>query len=362
MKQAKLVLSTGQVFEGELIGIEGISSGELVFTTSMVGYTESLTDPSYYGQTLIFSYPLIGNYGVPETAENADIPAISYEGHKPLVSGVVVSKVSKKQFHWSGKYTLDEWLKKYGITGIAGIDTRKLIQIIRSEKMVLAKIFSVSRETQAMAAPFFDPHTKNLLSEISTLNSIHFGKGKTKIAIIDCGVKFSIIRQLIENKDIQIELVPWNSDLSKIECDAFVISNGPGNPEQNPELIANIKNLLEGTKPILGICLGHQLLALAAGAKVTRLPFGHRSHNQPVINLEDEKCYITSQNHAYAVLDESLKEDWSAWFKNINDQTIEGIKHTSKPFMSVQFHPEASGGPRDTSWIFEKFIEMVKKN
>ncbi|NRA68711.1 MAG: glutamine-hydrolyzing carbamoyl-phosphate synthase small subunit [Pseudobacteriovorax sp.] len=370
MHKCSLVLSSGSRFSGELIGAPLTSSGEIVFTTGMVGYSEAITDPSYFGQILCFTYPLIGNYGIPlpPHVDATDLPK-GFESAKPQAAGVILTIDSPEAFHWNSIQSLDEWLKREGVPGVIGLDTRHLVQIIRSEPNLLGRIEPESAEGDRMYegafAPtqktaFFDPGIMNVLDYVSRKEPITVGKGKRRVGLIDCGVKWNIVRQLVD-LDCEVQLLPWDSDFSSVDCDYWLISNGPGDPTRTDDLIQRVSRLFDEDRPILGICLGHQILSLAAGALTKRMPYGHRSHNQPVYLVGTRKGYITSQNHSYVVQDNTLGDDWEVWFRNANDQSIEGIKHKTKPFRSIQFHPEASGGPQDTSWIFSEFLSEVTK-
>ena len=370
MRKCSLVLTDGSRFEGKLIGAPLRASGELVFTTGMVGYSEAITDPSYFGQILCFTYPLIGNYGIPNPPQDMSLPIPSgFESIKPRAAAVILTIDSPEAFHWNSFHSLDEWLKQHGVPGIIGLDTRHLVHQIRSTPNILGRVEPEDEQGYRDYGPeltpnhptaFFDPGMNNIVSEVSTKERMVIGKGSTRVGLIDCGVKWNIIRQFL-NHDCEVELLPWDTDLDTVDCDMWLISNGPGDPTRTGELRQKVAKLLDDNRPILGICLGHQILSLAAGATTRRMAYGHRSHNQPVYQVGTRKGYITSQNHGYVVEDNSLPEDWEVWFRNVNDQTIEGIKHKTKPFMSIQFHPEASGGPRDTAWIFEKILAEVKK-
>ena len=332
----------------------------------MVGYTEAITDPSYFGQILVFSYPLIGNYGLPALPEKLTLPIPrGFESSKAHTAAVIVTVDSMESFHWNSLQTLDTWLKEQNVPGIVGLDTRHLVHLIRSSKNLLGRVTPEKPQGERWLGEnlnttegYFDPSAHEILPEVSVRQRQTIGKGGAKIGLIDCGVKWNIVRQLLEY-DCQIELVPVNDDLSKVDCDGWLISNGPGDPTKTGHLVEQVQTLLKGERPVLGICLGHQILSLAAGAETKRMPYGHRSHNQPVFQVGTRRGYITSQNHGYIVLEESLPTGWEAWFKNVNDQSIEGIRHTSLPFRSVQFHPEAAGGPRDTSWVLEQFVAEV---
>jgi carbamoyl-phosphate synthase small subunit len=369
-QKCKLVLSDGTSFSGELIGAPLRASGELVFTTGMVGYSEAITDPSYFGQILCFTYPLIGNYGIPDLPRGLELPIPSgFESAKARAAAVILAIDSSEVFHWNSFQPLDTWLTSQGVPAIVGLDTRHLVHLIRSTPNLLARIEPESpegfRDMGAVFQPknaqsFFDPGNHNVLPEVSTSEKMIFGKGKIRVGLVDCGVKWNIIRQLLQY-ECEVQLLPWNTRLSDVDCDMWLLSNGPGDPTRTGDLVQQVESLFTADRPILGICLGHQILSLAAGAHTRRMPYGHRSHNQPVYEMGTRRGYITSQNHSYVVEDASLPSDWEVWFRNVNDQTIEGIRHKTKPFRSVQFHPEASGGPRDTSWIFEQILAEVKK-
>lgn len=345
-KKAKLLLKDGTSFEGFNFGAQISASGEAVFNTGMVGYPEALTDPSYFGQILIFTYPLIGNYGV--------APLKYLESEKIQPKGIVVSDYSFKYHHWSAQKSLEDWLVQEGIPGIYGIDTRALTKKLRKEGTMLAKIV-VNKEN----IDFYDPNRENLMPQVSCQNPIEYGKGELNILVLDCGVKQSIIKSLLKRK-VKVTRVPYNYDIFTFfkKFDGLIISNGPGDPKQCKATIELVKKAIKKEIPIFGICLGNQILALAAGANTFKLKYGHRSQNQPVQDLETKRCYITSQNHGFAVDKNSLPKEWKIWFLNINDQTIEGIKHREKPFFGVQFHPEASPGPLDTEFLFDDFIKI----
>lgn len=371
MQKCSLILTDGSRFSGQLIGAPLRASGELVFTTGMVGYSEAITDPSYFGQILCFTYPLIGNYGIPDTPGELTIPIPrGFESLKPQAAAVLLTMDSPEAYHWNSFQSLDQWLKDSGVPGIVGLDTRHLVHLIRSHPNILGRVEPEKEEgyrnlgsslTPSNPSAFFDPGMNNIVSEVSTKERALLGKGSTRVGLIDCGVKWNIIRQFLE-LDCEVELLPWDTDLSTVDCDMWLLSNGPGDPTRTGDLRERVSTLLEGERPILGICLGHQILSLAAGASTKRMSYGHRSHNQPVYEVGTRKGYMTSQNHGYVVEDHSLPSDWEVWFRNVNDDTVEGIRHKSKPFMSIQFHPEASGGPRDTAWIFQKILSEVKKH
>ena len=354
-KSIKLVLEDGSVFHGKSFGFEKSVSGEVVFNTAMTGYTESLTDPSYKGQILVATYPLIGNYGIPpETVENDMFKFMESEAIQ--VSAYIVSDYSFKYSHWNAAESLADWLKRYKIPGMYGIDTRMLTKILREKGTMLGKIIYDEQDI-----PLYDPNKDNLVAEVSIKAKKIYGNGKYKIMLVDCGVKNHIIRCFLK-RDTTVIRVPWDYDFSKEDYDGLFISNGPGDPKSCDVTIKNLAKALSENKPIYGICLGTQLMGLAAGADTYKLKYGHRSHNQPVIKVGTNTCYITSQNHGFAIDNKTLKKDWEPLFVNANDNTSEGIRHTKKPFFSTQFHPEASGGPTDTEFLFDEFIELIKKN
>ena len=351
----KLILEDGSEFSGVSFGSPSSVSGEVVFNTAMTGYPESLTDPSYKGQILVLTYPLIGNYGVPPDEKENDLYKF-FESYTLHISGLIVSDYSEEYCHWNAVKSLGEWLKEHNIPAISGIDTRALTKILREKGTMLGKIVYAKKDV-----PLYDPNKDNLVAQVSTMEKKIYGNGKFRILLIDCGVKNNIIRNLLK-RDTTVTQVPWNYDISKEKYDGLFITNGPGDPKQCKETIKNLAFALSQDKPIFGICLGNQLLALAAGADTYKLKYGHRSHNQPVIQAGTDKAYITSQNHGFAIDNSTLPRDWESLFININDNTNEGMRHKTKPFFSSQFHPEASGGPTDTEYLFDNFIDLVKKS
>ena len=351
----QLKLEDGSTHAGYSFGYEGSIAGEVVFNTAMTGYPESLTDPSYKGQILVLTYPIVGNYGVPdETLE--DKMYRFFESSKLHISALIISDYSAEYSHWNANKSLGEWLKTNEIPGIFGLDTRMLTKILREKGSMLGKVIFDNKEPE-----WYDPNLVNLVEQVSIDKKEVYGSGKNKILLIDCGVKYNIIRYLLE-RDTTVIRVPFNHDLEKEEFDGLFISNGPGDPKQCQATIDNLSKAFEKDVPVFGICLGNQLMALAAGADTYKLKYGHRSHNQPVLEVGTDKAYITSQNHGFAIDNESLSEDWDPYFINLNDNTNEGMKHISKPFFSTQFHPEASGGPTDTAHLFDDFIDQVEKS
>ena len=353
-KKAKLVLEDKTFFEGFVFGYEKSVSGELVFNTAMTGYPESLTDPSYKGQLLVSTFPLIGNYGVPAQIEKQKMLEF-YESDQIQISAFIISEYSFQYNHWNAEKSLDQWMKDAKVPGIYGIDTRELTKILREKGSMLGKIIIDNVDID-----FFDPNLENLVDQVSIKEKQDYGNGTYRILLIDCGVKNNIIRHLLARNTTVIR-VPWNYDFSTENYDGLFISNGPGDPKQCKVTIDNLSNAFQNEQPIFGICLGHQLMALAQGAETYKLKYGHRSHNQPVKLVDSDKAFITSQNHGFAVDEISIPGDWKSLFVNLNDNTNEGLKHNSKPFFSTQFHPEASGGPTDTLYLFDEFLDLVKK-
>lgn len=354
-KKATLVLQNGRRMEGWSFGYDGATSGEVVFSTAMVGYPESLTDPSYSGQILCVSYPLIGNYGIPSEALDRNGLCTAFESEKIHVKGLIISDYSEKFSHWDAVKSLDEWLKEEKVPGIFGIDTRELTKMLREEGAMLGKIVP---EGEGEDFPYYDPNTDNQVAIVSCKEVIRYGKGDKKVVLVDCGVKHNILRCLI-NRGVEVIRVPWNYDFNTIEWDGLFISNGPGNPALCEEAVGHIREAMKKDKPIFGICMGNQLLSIAAGASTFKLKYGHRSHNQPVRMCGTNMCFITSQNHGFAVDTDTLPPEWKPYFENMNDCTNEGIKHKSKPFRSAQFHPEASSGPVDTEFMFDDFVASL---
>ena len=347
--KGKVILSDGTTITGDSFGSDKSTSGEVVLNTGMVGYPESLTDPSYFGQILVLTYPLVGNYGVPDQR--------FWESKRIQVKGLIVQNYIDHPSHFESQRTLSQWLKQEEISALQGIDTRALTIKLREHGVMLGKI-AISHQLSAIRQ--YDPNQENLLPYVSTDRVLTYGQGAKHIVLIDCGVKENIIRSLLKRR-MKVTRVPWdfNPLVSKMDFDGVLISPGPGDPQMSQATIDTTKKLIEANIPIFGICLGSQILALASGGNTYKLKFGHRSQNQPVLDPKSNKAIITSQNHGFAVEAKSLGSDWVEWFINLNDGTNEGIRHKKKPFMAVQFHPEASPGPTDAGYLFDEFLEMV---
>jgi len=351
--KSELILEDGSKFYGYSFGSKKSASGEVVFNTGMVGYPESLTDASYYGQILVLTYPLIGNYGVPGYEKEDNILKY-FESDKIQVKGLIITDYSDNYSHWNAKKSLSEWLKEHNIPGMYGVDTRELTKKLRKKGTMLGKVTNDNKKIS-----FEDPNKRNLMNEVSIKEPIIYKKGKKRIILVDCGTKNNIIRAFLR-RGFTVIRVTWDYDFLNEKADGIIISNGPGDPKKCSKTIKNVKEALSKKTPILGICLGSQILALATGADTYKLKYGHRGHNQPCIETGTKRCYITSQNHGYAVDAETLPEDWREWFYNNNDGTNEGIIHISKPFFGTQFHPEASPGPDDTEFLFDMFVRSIK--
>jgi carbamoyl-phosphate synthase small subunit len=350
-----LFLQDGTRFEGQSFGAPVEAKGEIVFNTGMVGYPETLTDPSYRGQILVLTFPLIGNYGVGQThCDDVRSNGLGrYESNRIQVAGLVVSEVSAEYSHWDSVKSLSDWLREERVPALCGIDTRRVTKHLREHGTLLG---SLGRDVSV--GQMHDPNLENLVSQVSISEPVLYGSGRKRVLLIDCGCKSTIIRQLLD-RGMSVLRVPWDYDPLQQSFDGVVISNGPGDPKQCGATISNVRRVMNAGYPILGICLGNQLLALAAGADTFKLKFGHRGHNQPCILNGTKRCIITSQNHGYAVDAATIPEEWEPWFTNANDGTNEGLRHASKPFMSVQFHPEATPGPTDSNYIFDEFIGML---
>ena len=374
MREAKLILDDGSEFCGWSFGYEGLqvdeqgsamadTVGEVVFNTAMTGYPESLTDPSYAGQILTFTYPLIGNYGVPET-DGETLPTFMESEHIHT-KAVVVADYSVEYSHWNAKESLSDWLKREKVPGITGIDTRRLTQVLREHGVMMGRLVidgSVCYSDTANSGTE-DYGAVNWVERVSCKEVITYqpvGEKHHRVVLVDCGVKANIIRCLIR-RGIEVVRVPWDYDFNTLDFDGLFLANGPGDPEQCSKTVGHIRTVLnnEHVRPCMGICLGNHLLARAAGAKTYKLKYGHRSHNQPVQQVGTTRCFITSQNHGYAVDDSTLPADWEPLFVNMNDGSNEGIRHKTNPWMSAQFHPEACSGPVDTEFLFDEFVKML---
>lgn len=354
MERAKLILEDGSSYEGFSFGSEKSVSGELVFYTAMTGYPESLTDPSYKGQILVPTFPMIGNYGVPDDEMENGISRF-FESEKIHCTALVISDYSENYSHWDSKRSLGTWLKQQGIPGLCGVDTRELTKKLRDRGAMLGKIVFPGEDV-----PFYDPNKDNLVSMVSTRDVRYYGQGRYRVLLVDCGMKNNILRCLLKH-DVSVKRVPWDYDFSSEDYDGLFISNGPGDPALCTVTVDHLRTALAQDRPIMGICLGNQLLALAAGARTYKMKYGHRGHNQPVKVPGTHTCYITSQNHGFAIDESTLPAGWKPMFVNLNDGTNEGIFHESKPFFSTQFHPEASSGPVDTESLFAAFVENMKR-
>ncbi len=348
--KGKLILNNGIELEGNNFGAAIPSSGELVFNTGMMGYLETLTDPSYSGQILVITYPLVGNYGVPEPdKQKIDWP---FESDKIQVKGLIVSEYSIRNSHHDSIKTLSEWLIENNVPALSGIDTRMLTKLIRTDGNPIAKI------EYGEKINFYNPNDENQVEKVSCRSPKTYGDGEKTVLLIDMGCKNNIIRSLV-NRGIKVKRVPWDYDFLSEKFDGILISNGPGDPEYAKQTIERIQVMLSKDVPLMGICMGNQILALASGAKIYKLKYGHRGQNQPCIEVGTKRAYLTSQNHSFAIDEKTLPSDWSVWFSNANDKSNEGIKHKSKPFLGVQFHPESYPGPTDTAYLFDQFKELL---
>ncbi len=355
-KRATLLLEDGTRFEGKSFGFPASTSGEVVFNTAMTGYPESLTDPSYEGQILVTTYPILGNYGVPPR-RRLDGVSEYLESDRIHPRAIIAQDYSYNHSHWQATRSLAQWLEEEK-------DSRHLRhrhpcshKTSPERGSMLGKII-VEGSTSEDETPWYDPNVENLVAKVSTKEVSYHGEGDKTVVLVDCGVKHNIIRCLTR-RGVKVVLVPWDYDFNTIPYDGLFISNGPGNPDMAQATVENIRKAMETGKPICGICMGNQLLSLAAGARTYKLKYGHRSHNQPVRRVGTNECFVTSQNHGFAVDSESLPEDWEPLFVNMNDGTNEGIRHKTKPYFSAQFHPEASSGPKDTEFLFDEFIKLL---
>ncbi len=357
MKNVTLVLEDGTLFHGKSFGYEQPVAGEVVFNTAMMGYPESLTDPSYAGQLMTLTYPLVGNYGVPPfTMSGNGLPAYMESG-RIYASAVIISDYSGQYSHWNASESLSSWLKREKVPGITAIDTRQLTKVLREHGVMMGKILF---DDMSDMIPEADYEGVNFVDKVSCKKLIKYNEGAgPKVILVDCGVKANIIRELIQ-RNIEVIRVPWNYDYTSMDFDGLFLANGPGDPDMCQDAVDIIRKQMNNSrKPICGICMGNQLLAKAGGAAIYKLKYGHRSHNQPVRLVGTEQCFITSQNHGYAVDASTLNKDWEELFVNMNDGSNEGIRHKTNPWFSSQFHPEASSGPVDTEFMFDKFVSAL---
>ena len=386
MRNVTLILDDGSRFHGKSFGYEKPVAGEVVFNTAMTGYPESLTDPSYAGQLMTLTYPLVGNYGVPPFTVEPNGLATFMESERIHAEAIIVSDYSEDFSHWNAVESLADWLKREQVPGITGIDTRELTKVLREHGVMMGRIVFDDVENEidnsqltidnyedvnyvdrvsckeiivytGKESPFHFPittPTAQLNCQLSTVNC-----QLKRVVLLDCGVKSNILRCLLK-RDVEVIRVPWDYDYNELEFDGLFISNGPGDPDTCDAAVQNIRRAMKNEKlPIFGICMGNQLLSKAGGAKIYKLKYGHRSHNQPVRMVGTERCFITSQNHGYAVDNTTLTEDWEPLFINMNDGSNEGIRHKRNPWFSAQFHPEAASGPTDTEFLFDEFVKLL---
>ena len=368
-KKAVLLLEDGTFFIGKGFGAARKISGEVVFSTSMVGYPEALTDPSYKGQILTLTYPLVGNYGVPPYDLSLGLP-LYFESERIQTSGLIIHELCTEPYHWASTRTLDKWLVDEGIPGIYGIDTRRLTKKLRTHGVMLGILQVCEPDEEPNvdgllkeAKNIPDPNLTDLVKEVTVKEPVHYKvDGKHTVVVIDTGVKNSILRNFLD-RGISVVRVPYDFSAKEIleyKPDAVVVSNGPGDPKKCVDAIACTKELVDKV-PLMGICLGNQILMLAMGGETYKMKFGHRSQNQPALDLKTNRCYITTQNHGYAVDMQCLeKSPLDCWFINANDKTVEGVKHRSKPVFAVQWHPEAAPGPYDTGFLFDTFAKLME--
>jgi len=356
-----LSLKTGEQFTGSSFGYYGKTDGEVVFNTGVTGYEETLTDPSYRGQILVITQPLVGNYGIPDDTQRDEFDILKYfESDDIHVKAVIISEYSEQFSHWKAVKSLGDWLKERKIPGISGVDTRHLTQILRDQGSTLGVINKP--EESISFDNVIDPNTKNLVDEVSVkeIKTLTPEKPKKKVALIDCGVKNNILRCFLK-RDIELVLCPWDTDVSTLGAfDGLFISNGPGDPKKVADTVGKSINwAIEKEIPTFGICLGNQLTSLAIGADTYKMPYGHRGINQPCIDQATGRCYITSQNHGYAVDENTIPSDWELAWTSANDGSTEGIRKKDGKAFTVQFHPEACPGPEDTEYLFDEFIKML---
>ena len=386
MRNVTLILDDGSRFHGKSFGYEKPVAGEVVFNTAMTGYPESLTDPSYAGQLMTLTYPLVGNYGVPPFTIEPNGLATFMESERIHAEAIIVSDYSEDFSHWNAVESLADWLKREQVPGITGIDTRELTKVLREHGVMMGRIVfdDVENEIDNSQLTIDNYEDVNYVDRVSCKEIIVYtGKESPlhfpittptaqlncqlstvncqlkRVVLLDCGVKSNILRCLLK-RDVEVIRVPWDYDYNELEFDGLFISNGPGDPDTCDAAVQNIRRAMKNEKlPIFGICMGNQLLSKAGGAKIYKLKYGHRSHNQPVRMVGTERCFITSQNHGYAADNTTLTEDWEPLFINMNDGSNEGIRHKRNPWFSAQFHPEAASGPTDTEFLFDEFVKLL---
>lgn len=358
MRNVTLVLENGIKFHGKSFGYEAPVAGEVVFNTAMVGYPESLTDPSYAGQLMVLTYPLIGNYGVPSFSYDKNNLPLFMESDRIYATAIIVADYSERYSHWNANESLADWLKREHVPGITGIDTRELTKVLREHGVMMGKILFDDEPDNIPQASY---EGVNFVDKVSCRDVIRYNEGAgKKVVLVDCGVKANIIRCLIK-RGVEIIRVPWNYDYTDMDFDGLFLANGPGDPDMCEDAVNVLRKQMQmSRKPICGICMGNQLLAKAGGARIYKLKYGHRSHNQPVRLVGTNNCYITTQNHGYAVDGTTIGSDWEELFVNMNDGSNEGFKHKQNPWFSSQFHPEACAGPLDTEFLFDKFVDTLK--
>ena len=382
MRNVTLILDDGTRFRGQSFGYEKPVAGEVVFNTAMTGYPESLTDPSYAGQLMTLTYPLVGNYGVPPFTFEANGLATFMESERIHAEAIIVSDYSENYSHWNAVESLADWLKREQVPGITGIDTRELTKVLREHGVMMGRI--VFDDAMDNGEWKMDNYGEvNYVDRVSCKDIIVYAAGESKtfpvstpkeelnsqlsifhsqlkkVVLVDCGVKTNILRCLLR-RGVEVIRVPWDYDFNQLQFDGLFISNGPGDPDTCDAAVQNIRRAMQNEKlPIFGICMGNQLLSKAGGARIYKLKYGHRSHNQPVRMVGTERCFITSQNHGYAVDNNTLGADWEPLFINMNDGSNEGIRHKRNPWFSAQFHPEAASGPTDTEFLFDEFVRLL---
>ncbi|MBP3228914.1 MAG: glutamine-hydrolyzing carbamoyl-phosphate synthase small subunit [Bacteroidaceae bacterium] len=354
-----LILEDGTTFAGRSFGAPVSVGGEVVFNTAMTGYVESLTDPSYAGQLMTLTYPLVGNYGVPPFCVRPDGLADFMESDRIYASALIVSDYSTDHSHWNAVESLDAWMKREGVPGITGIDTRALTKVLRRHGVMMGKLVVEGDRPEDVREENYGE--VNYVERVSCKEVIRYNEGAQKrVVLVDCGVKHNILRSLV-SRGVEVVRVPWDYDFNALDFDGLFLANGPGDPDRCGRTVANVRKFLgqERVRPLMGICMGNQLLSKAAGCTVYKLKYGHRSHNQPVRQVGTDRCFITSQNHGFAVNTDNLPADWQPYFVNMNDGSNEGIRHTARPWFSAQFHPEACGGPTDTMFLFDDFVKLL---